>query len=186
MRKIVMMNRISLDGYYARNNRGIDWFIHDPAVDVAAHEMMNPDTLLMGRYTYQMFEAAWRPVLEDLDVNPHSLQLATELRDLNKVVFSQTLKEITWENSRIAKQDIVSEAKALKQRDGADIGMFGSGEIARVLIEAGLIDEYILIVTPVVLGTGKSFFRDAEQYPLTLLETRSFESGNVVLHYEQQ
>lgn len=185
MRKIVMMNRISLDGYYGGINGEIDWFIRDPQVDNVAHEMMNPDTLLMGRLTYQMFERAWRPVLEDPNADKHALMLATELTQLNKVVFSQTLVEVTWDNSRLVEDNVVDGVKTLKQADGADIAMFGSGTIARPLMEEKLIDEYILIVTPVALGMGKSFFVEGKRQSLALIESRQFESGNMILRYRQ-
>ncbi len=185
MRKIVMMNRITLDGYYTTENREIDWFIHDQEVDIAAHEMMNPDTLLMGRYTYKMFERVWRPVLEDPNVDAHRQRLATELRDLDKIVFSRTLNEVTWENSTIATDDIVMTAKNLKQNKGRDIAMFGSGEIAKVLINANLLDEYILVITPIIIGRGKSFLNDVKRHPLQLLDCRHFSSGNIIVHYKQ-
>lgn len=185
MRRIIMMNRISLDGYYTRQNREIDWFIHDPEVDIAAHGMMQPDTLLMGRHTYEMFESAWRPVLENPTADSHSLMLARELAELKKIVFTQTLETVSWENSTIATDDVVTTARKLKQDEGADIGLFGSGEIAKLLMQNVLIDDLILVVTPIILGNGKSFFADLQQTSLELLDSQYFNSGNIIMHYRR-
>lgn len=184
MRKIVMLNRVSLDGFFAGPNGEIDWFIHDPEVDKAAHEMMQPDTLLLGRLTYQMFVDYWPPVAKDPGAPQEARKIADELNQMTKVVFSKTLKEVTWENTKLVKDDVVEEVKKLKQGDGPDITIFGSGTIVQQLANEGLIDEYLLTVTPVVLGTGKPLFKNLNKFTLKLLETRIFTTGNVLLHYE--
>jgi dihydrofolate reductase len=184
MRKIIMLNRISIDGFFAGPNGEIDWFIHDPEVDKAAHEMMNPDTLLFGRETYQMFESYWPHVAEDPNASRGDRLLADELSQMTKLVFSKTLKKTTWMNTEFTKNDLVKEAKKLKQAKGADITIFGSGTLVQQLANAGLIDEYLFIVTPVVLGMGKPLFKDVEGLDLELLETRNFSSGNVMLRYK--
>lgn len=92
MRKVVMLNRVSLDGFFGGPNGEIDWFIHDPEVDKAAHEMMQPDTILFGRVTYQMFEAYWPHVARDKTAPNQARILANELNQMTKVVFSDTLK----------------------------------------------------------------------------------------------
>ena len=110
--------------------------------------------------------------------------MANELNQMNKVVFSRTLKEVTWENSRLVKGDIAKEVRALKQGNGSGILTFGSGTIIQQLANAGLIDEYLLIVTPVVLGAGKPMFKDVRKNDLKLVASQSFDSGNVLLHYK--
>jgi dihydrofolate reductase len=87
MRKVIVLNRISIDGFFAGPNGDIDWFIHDPEVDKAAHEMMSPDTLLLGRVTYQMFESYWPHVKEDPHAPKEARTTASELDQMNKVVF---------------------------------------------------------------------------------------------------
>jgi dihydrofolate reductase len=183
MRKIVMLNRISLDGYFAGPNGEIDWFIHDPAVDQAAHEMMRPDTLLLGRLTYQMFESYWPPVAQDPNAPPEARVLADELNQMTKVVFSKTLQEVTWQNTHLVDGDLTAAVAQLKQGQGADITIFGSGTVVQQLAKEGLINEYLFILTPVVLGTGKPLFEAVDRFNLDLLETRHFKSGNVLLHY---
>lgn len=185
MRKIVMLNRVSLDGFFAGPNGEIDWFIHDPEVDKAAHEMMQPDTLLLGRVTYQMFESYWPPVAKDPNAPEGARNTANELNQMTKVVFSKTLSEVTWVNSKLVKGDIIKAVKELKQGKGADITIFGSSTIVQQLANEGFIDEYLITVTPVVVGTGKPLFKDVKKLDLELVETRNFKSGNVLLHYKQ-
>jgi dihydrofolate reductase len=183
MRKIVMLNRVSLDGFFAGPGGEIDWFIHDPEVDKAAHEMMRPDTLLLGRLTYQMFAGYWPPLARDPNTPAEARRTSEELNQMNKVVFSSSLNEVTWENTRLVKGNAADELRKLKQGQGPDITIFGSGTIVQLLANEGLMDEYLLIVTPVVLGAGKPLFKGVRQLRLKLLETRSFNSGNVLLHY---
>lgn len=183
MRKIVMLNRISLDGFFAGPNGEIDWFIHDPEVDQAAHEMMRPDTLLLGRLTYQMFASYWPPVAEDPNAPREARVIADELNQMTKVVFSQSLHEVTWQNTRLVKGDLIKAVEQLKQGQGPDITIFGSGTIVQQLAREGLIDEYLFTLTPVVLGTGRPLFKNLDRINLALLESRPFKSGNVLLHY---
>lgn len=183
MRKIIMLNRISIDGFFAGQNGKIDWFIHDAEVDKAAHEMMHPDTLLLGRVTYEMFFNYWPAVGKDPKAPRQARTIAKELDEMNKVIFSKTLKEVTWENSRLVKGDIIKEVTKLKQGKGHDITIFGSGTIVQSLANEGLIDEYLFIVTPAVLGNGRPLFENVKRFDLKLLESRSFKSGNVLLHY---
>ena len=184
MRKIVVLNRVSIDGFFAGPNGEIDWFIRDPAVDQAVHGGGQSDALLMGRLTYQMFESYWPHVAKDPNAPEGARVMANELNQMTKVVFSRTLKEVTWENSRLVKGDIAKEVRALKQGDGSGILIFGSGMIIQQLANAGLIDEYLLIVTPVVLGAGKPMFKDVRKNDLKLVASQSFDSGNVLLHYK--
>src|SRR5262245_31613157 len=148
MRRIIVLNRISLDGFFAGPNGEIDWFLQDPEVDQAAHEKMNPDTLLLGRVTYQMFEGYWPKVPYEPNATDGLVKLANELNEMQKVVFSNTLKNVTWVNSELMDGDLLTTVKDLKQSVGADIAIFGSGSVVQQLTDVGLIDEYLLIVTP--------------------------------------
>jgi dihydrofolate reductase len=182
MRKVVMLNRVSMDGFFAGPNGEIDWFIHDPEVDKAAHGRGQSDTLLMGRLTYQMFEGHWPHVAADPNAPEGERMTADELTRMTKVVFSTTLQDATWESTRLVKGHILKEVRELKQGEGSDMLIFGSGTIVQQLAEAGLIDEYLFILTPVLVGTGKPLFK-GQKMNLKLLETRGFNSGNVLLHY---
>jgi dihydrofolate reductase len=109
---------------------------------------------------------------------------AEELTQMKKIVFSKTLKSVKWRNSELVKGNLVAEVKKLKKGNGPDMVIFGSGTIIQQLTVAGLIDEFVLVETPVVLGKGKSFFKDVKKLGLELLKSKDFKSGNVLLHYK--
>ncbi len=191
MRKIIMLNRISIDGFFASLNEktfGMDWFVQDPKVDKAAHKLGdNADTpsLLLGRITYKGFESAWVPRLKDPNAPKEMKAVAEELTNMPKLVFSKTLKEneISWENTTLFTGNLAEVVKKLKQKKGGDIMIMGSGTIVQQLSNEGLIDEYAFILTPVIAGEGKPLFKDVKKLNLELLKTKSFNSGNVILHY---
>jgi len=185
MRKIIMFNRVSMDGFFAGpNGESHEWFINDPEVDKAAHEMMQPDTVLFGRVTYQIFENHWPKTAADPKAPKEARATANELKEMNKLVFSKTLNKVNWENAELIKGDLIEKVKKLKQGSGSDMVIFGSGTIVQQLSAKGLIDEYVFVITPVILGDGKSLFKDVKKLDLRLLETRDFKSGNVLLHYK--
>lgn len=184
MRKVVVYNRVSLDGFYADEEGGIDWFIHDFEVDKTAHELMSPDTMLFGRETYQQFESFWPHAAKDPNAPPPARKMGQELNAMTKIVFSTTLKEVTWENSTLHSGDVAGQTQQLKELDGGDIAIFGSGTIIQQLADAGLIDEYVIVVTPVVLGSGRALFDGYKPLDLQLAEARSYNSGNVLIHYK--
>lgn len=183
MRKVIMFNRISVDGFFAGLDNDIDWFIHDPAVDIEAHKLMNPDTMLIGRKTYQMFESFWPGIASDESASEHLRNISKELNEMIKVVFSGSLNQVTWENSILIKVNIFEEVRKIKQSGGSDIVIFGSGSLVRQLSAEGLIDEYIFVISPIALGKGKSFFPETG-IKLELLNSISFKSGHTLIHYK--
>ncbi len=185
MRQVVMLNRVSMDGFFAGPNGEIDWFIHDPELDKAAHGVGQADTVLFGRVTYQLFESVWPKIGADPKAAQEARNTANELKQMTKVVFSKTMKQVNWENSILSKDSPAEQVAKLKQGDGPAIIIFGSGTIVHQLAAQGLIDEYLLVVTPVVLGTGKPLFKDVGRLNLELVEARGFNSGNVLLHYKK-
>lgn len=190
MRKIIMLNRISLDGYFASPNEetwGMDWFVFDPEVDKAAHALGEPGAptplLLMGGNTFRGFERSWVPHLTNPSAPLHLKAVAEELTQMTKLVFSKSIKEVTWENTRLYHGNLLEEIKNLKKTKGADIMIMGSGSIIQQLAAENLIDEYAIILSPVVSGGGKLLFKDIHQFKLKLLSAQSFDSGNLLLHY---
>jgi dihydrofolate reductase len=178
-----MLNRISVDGFYAATDGGIDWFIADPDVDAAAHDIIQADTVLFGRTTYLEMASFWPHVHRNPEAPVELRRLADEMDQMTKVVFSRTLTEVTWQNAILAGRDPASEVRKRKQGNGPDITIFGSGTVVQQLARESLIDDYILVVTPVALGAGKPLFHDIPRQGLQLMATRHFVSGNVLLHY---
>lgn len=187
MRKVIVLNRISIDGYFASNDEatwGMDWFVQDPEVDMATHERIHADTLILGEITFKGFEMMWVPILKDPNAPQLMKALAQELTNMKKVVFSKNIKESEWENTEFHTDKLEETVAALKEEDGADIMILGSGTIVQQLAAASLIDEYLFIETPVIAGEGKPLFKSVPQRKLQLKEAKSFASGNVILHYE--
>ena len=192
MRRIVMINWISVDGLFSGPNGEIDWMVRDPEVDKALHESgadqppsgsAGSDTMLLGNVTYTLFENSWPQIAKDPNAPDELHKLAEEVIGMTKIVFSKTRREVTWENSKLLHGNLLDEVEKLKQGEGTDIIVFGSGTIVQQLTNASLINEYLLTVTPVVLGKGKPLFADVHKRNLHLLETRPFKSGNVLLRY---
>jgi dihydrofolate reductase len=184
MRKVVMLNRISMDGFFAGpNGETHEWFINDPGVDKAVHKMMQPDTVLMGRVTYQLFESYWPKVATDPKAPKELKKISRELNEMTKLVFSNTLNEVTWENSKLFRGGLENEIRRIKQGSGKDMVIFGSGTIVQQLTREKLIDEYLFVITPTILGAGKPLFNYGEKLDLKLLKEKTFESGNTLLHY---
>lgn len=191
MRKVVMMNRISVDGYFASLNEttgGMDWFVPDPAVDKALHALPGldaADTLLLGSVTYMLFESSWLPVLHDPHAPADKKATAQELAGLKKIVFAEKIHSTEWPNTEFHESGVVEAVKELKDQTGGTILIMGSGSIVRQLTTARLIDEYVFVVTPVIAGQGKTLFQDVGQVDLRLADVQRFDSGNVMLRYER-
>lgn len=137
--------------------------------------------MLFGRITYQMM-ASWWPSPQAMKAMP---LVAERMNSARKVVFSRTLKEATWSNTTLVKDDLVATVQDLKQTAGKNMLIFGSSTIVSQLARKGLIDEYQLVVNPLVLGRGRTMFETLTQ-PLKLkhTQTRTFGNGNVFLCYE--
>jgi dihydrofolate reductase len=139
-------------------------------------EVLASDALLLGRVTYQGFAAAWPSRTGDF---------ADKFNNMPKFVVSTTLEEAEWNNSTLIKGDVAGEVSKLKQEPGGDILVSGSAQLVRTLIEHDLIDEYRLMVFPVVLGSGKRLFGELSgATPLRLLDTKAVGSGVLILTYQ--
>lgn len=174
MRNLVVTEFLSLDG--VMENPGWTFpYWNDEIARFKGEETEASDALLLGRVTYQGFAAAW-PESKD--------EGAAYFNSVRKYVVSTTLDEVTWNNSRLIKDNIVAEITKLKQQDGKDITVHGSGTLVQTLIRHDLVDRYRLLVYPVVLGEGKRLFQEGTTAKLKLVETRSFSSGVAALIYE--
>ena len=182
MRNVVLSMQVSLDGFIARPNGELDWHLVDGEVNEYAKDLLNSfDTLVFGRVTYELMASYWPTAVTN---DPAEAQIAERLNTLPKVVFSRTLKEVEWRNSRLAQGGIAEEILKMKEQPGKDIGIGGTS-IVTVLAPLGLIDEYRILVVPVVLGSGKPLFKDIKNsINLKLRKTKTFGSGLVLLDYQ--
>jgi dihydrofolate reductase len=152
------------------------WASHWPMILERSTLANNVDAILLGRAAYQLLADYWPSSTENL---------APRLNNLPKIVFSKTLQKVEWENSRLVKENIKDEISKMKQQPGKDLVLFGGAGIASTLLQLGLIDEYRIIVNPVVLSSGKPFFKDIkDKLNLKLLKIKTFSCGNVILYYQ--
>jgi len=182
MRKVFVSNLISLDNKIARPNGDLDWFgVDQEYFDYTSTEATRRDLILFGRITYEGMASYWTSK-EAAESDP---VVTEQMNSTNKLVFSRTLKSADWINTHLVKDDLVGEIKRLKQQPGKDIAIFGSGTIVSQLTEAGLIDEYQIVVNPVVLGSGIPEFTGLTQArKLNLVNAKAFKNGVVLLKYE--
>jgi dihydrofolate reductase len=177
MRKVIVSILVSLDGSFEGPNKELDWHVWDDEMEKDMGDFLNTvDAILLGRVAYQLLANYWPSSKENL---------APMLNNLPKIVFSRTLEKVEWNNSRLIRENIKEEILKLKQQPGKDLVLFGGANIASTLNELGLIDEYRIIVNPVVLGNGKPFFKDVkDKFSLKLSGAKSFSCGNVILNYQ--
>ena len=182
MRKVILFNMVTLDGFFEGSNGEIDWHNVDEEFNEFAVDQVNAaDGLIFGRVTYELMASYWPTPAAQAD-DPI---VAEKMNTMPKIVFSRTLKTVEWNNTRLVKGDTVKEISELKQQPGKDLLIFGSADLASTLTNLGLIDEYRIMVNPVVLGKGKPLFKDIKgKLNLRLLRTRNFSNGNVLLYYE--
>ena len=184
MRRVVVFNQVSLDGYFVDANGDMSWAHKtDPEWNAFAADNArnNGGDLLLGRITYELMASFW-PTPAAQQANP---ALAEGMNRLTKIVFSRTLDKVTWSNTRLMKGNLVEEVRELKQGTGNTLVVLGSGSIVSQLAQAGLVDEFQLVVNPIVLGKGRTLFEGVqERFALKLKSARTFQNGNVVLSYE--
>lgn len=181
MRKVLVSEMVTLDGFFAGPNGEIDWHNVDAEFnDLSIEQLNSVDTLLFGRVTYQFMASYW-PTSAALSDDPI---VAAKMNALAKIVFSHTLETADWHNTRLVKGDLADEITRLKHQHGKDMIIFGSGALVSALAELDLVDEYRLFVNPVVIGHGQPLFQGLPRpLHLKLLATRQFRSGNVLLTY---
>ena len=181
MGRLIMFNLVSLDGFFAGPNGEIDWFqTDDEFEDFSIEQTAQAKALVFGRVTYELMAGFW-PTAEAAATEP---AIADLMNGLPKTVFSRTLDEVTWANSRLVHDDAPGEVARLKRETAGDIYLFGSADLAQTLTAAALFDQYRVIVNPVVLGRGKPLFQGDRRLDLRLTAERRFDNGNLLLTYE--
>jgi dihydrofolate reductase len=170
---------MSLDGFFEGPNKKFDWFAPDGEfLDYAKDLLRTVDMILFGRITYEHMAAYWPSAPRD--------EIADAMNNLPKVVASRTLRKVEWNKSRLLQGDVAEEVPKLKQAPGKNIVIFGSATLASSLLQLGLIDEYRVILSPILLGGGNPMFTDMKQrIDLKLGKTKLLKSGVIVLYYEK-
>ena len=177
MRKVVVSEFLSLDGVMEDPSLTFQ-FASDERRKFKLDELSAADALLLGRVTYEGFTAAWPSVSDEEGY-------ADVMNGYPKYVVSSTLEEpLEWNNSTLVKGNVAEEVAGLKQQPGKDILGLGSADVVNTLMEHDLIDEYRMMVFPVVLGSGKRLFADGKgQKALELVGSKIFSAGVVFLTY---
>jgi dihydrofolate reductase len=186
MRKVVVSEYVSLDGVM-EDPGGAEGFKHggwsfqyfnQEVARFKFDELFASDALLLGRVTYQGFAKAW-PAMKD------EQGFSDRMNNLPKYVASTTLETLDWNNSHLLKGDVAEEVSKLRQQEGQNILVAGSCNFVQTLIQHNLVDEYTLIVHPLVLGSGKRLFGDSpDKKPLKLINSKTYDSGVVILTYQ--
>lgn len=181
MRKVVVSNLVSLDGFIAGPSGEIDWFGVDwDFQDYTKERLGSIGVILFGRVTYDLMAGYWPTASPE----ENDQAIIDAMNTLPKIVFSRTLASTEWNNAVINRGDPVRETERMKAEGGKDIVIFGSGTIVSALSAAGLVDEYRIFVNPVILGAGKTQFGGVRhRIGLRLKETKVFGNGLVMLTY---
>lgn len=183
-----VFNHVSIDGFFAGPNGELDWFYslpHDEEWYEYTHSQAGTsNTLVFGCTTFDMMKSFW-PTDEAIKLDP---VMADSVNNSPKIVFSKTLhnadEESVWKNITLYSEINPDEISQLKKK--SEIIILGSGSIVQQFTNFKLIDEYFLVVVPVILGKGKSFFNNVKRTDLNLIESKKFNNGIVLLHYRNK
>ena len=180
MRKLIAAINMTLDGFCDHTAMIADDEIHQHYNEL----LSNADTLLFGRITYQLMESYWPSVVKNPTGIKPTDEFAVLIDNISKIVFSRTLKNVGWKNTKLKNEVTKEEVLELKQQAGKNIGV-GSPSLIVALTKLDLIDEYQLGVQPIVLGSGLPLFKNIkDRVNLKLLKTKTFGCGAVTLYYE--
>jgi dihydrofolate reductase len=183
VRKIIYLVHESVDGFIEGPNGEFDWPAMGPELSAYSLDLNSRvDTFLYGRVVWDMMVGFW-PHAESMSDDEHDLTFAPIWRETPKVVFSRNLEKADW-NTRVISENVDAELTALKSQPGKDLLLIGGSSLAATLTELALIDEYHIVVHPVVLGGGKPLFqKPTDRINLQLIEARTFDSRAVLLRY---
>ena len=183
MRKLKLQVQMTVDGYIAGLNGEMDWmtFNWDNELNKYVKEITEPvDCIVLGRKLAQGFIPHWASKPEGEDAFG-----VDKMNNTTKVIFTKTLDKSEWDNTVLAKGDLVDEITKLKKQDGKDIIAYGGATFVSALIKQGLIDEFHLFINPTAIGNGMTIFKELDcKQNLTLVKSTSFDCGIVVLNYE--
>jgi len=182
MRKLIMWNLVTIDGYFeGTRNWDLPWHEQlwgEELERFSLEQLVSADLLLFGRVTYEGMAAYWQTAQGDI---------ADYMNSLPKVVCSCTLQEAAWNNTTLVKDNVAGEVARLKKQGNGNMFVFGSANLSKTLMNEGLFDEYRIGIAPVFNGNGRLLFGDGlKSQGLELLETRSLSNGCVILRYQKR
>lgn len=182
MLRIVVFNMVSLDGYFVDGKGDMSW-AHKRDAEWTAFASENASgngVLLFGRVTYQLMASYWPTPM----AFQNSPAVAKGMNEMAKIVFSRTLDKVSWTNTKLMKGDLATEVRKLKDEEGPDMVILGSGSIVSQLAQHNLIDEYQMALSPILLGKGRTMFEGlGEKLSLKLTSSRAFGNGTVFACY---
>ncbi|HET6253085.1 MAG TPA: dihydrofolate reductase family protein [Puia sp.] len=187
MGKIIAVGHISLDGYMADRNRQIDWIRMDGETHKMVAELIRvAEGTIYGRKTYELMDPFWPNVMKEPEKWPGwVVEYAEWVDKAVKVVVSTTLDSISWQNTRLIKENVVEEIRRVREEVKGDLLLLASGQLLATLLPAGLVDEVVVTITPVILVDGLPYFAGLkDRVGLELKEERKFANGVVGLWYD--
>jgi dihydrofolate reductase len=183
MRELIAFNHVSLDGYFVDQKGDMRWaHKNDPEWnEFVSGNASGGGELLFGRVTYELMANYWPTPM----AAQNSPLVAEHMNQLQKVVFSRTLDKASWNNTKLVKGDLATAVRKMKQESGKVMVIMGSGTIVSQLAQEGLIDQFQIALSPIILGRGRTLFEGVkEKLNLKLAKSRTFGNGNVFLCYE--
>lgn len=178
MRRVVVTEFLTLDGVMEAPDQWQGPFFNDEMGKYKLDELRASDALLLGRVTYEAFADYWPSITDDEG-------FAERMNGLPKYVVSTTLNKVEWNNSTLIKENVADEISRFKQQDGQDIVVYGSADLVKTLMQHDLVDEYRLMIHPVVVGHGKHLFQaGVDTKALKLVDTQTFDTGAMVLTFQ--
>ncbi len=182
MGKIISFTVLSLNGYYKDENNGIAWHKHgEEELKYSRESLKFDNTLVFGRITYEEMASFWpTPMGEQADAI-----IAKGMNDSDKIVISKSLKRAEWKHTKIIGDNVIQRIKKIKKESQNDFTILGSGQIVSLLSEHTLIDEYQIMIDPVVIGKGSTLFANlTHKVELVLKKSTQFKSGVLLVYYK--
>ncbi|MFT3705599.1 MAG: dihydrofolate reductase family protein [Agriterribacter sp.] len=188
MRKLIVSMNITLDGYLCGIDDELDWHFNcwtEEIRDALCGQLAKADTILLGRVTYNAMAQYWPLKRADLCCRGEDFAFANMMNNYTKMVFSKTIERTLWSNTKIVNGSLRKEIIKIKKRQGRDIIVYGSCQLVNGLMKDELIDEYHLWIHPVILGKGKSLFKDLKEgLCMNMRHATTFPSGVVLMEYQ--
>jgi len=180
LRKLITWNLVTMDGFFEGKKKwDLDWHEYvwgDELEQFSLEQLKSIGALLFGRTTYEGMAAYW---------TTEKGKIADFMNTLPKIVFSTTLREVSWNNSTLVRNNAAETVASLKQQSGKDLYIFGSADLSSTFMHHGLIDEFRICLAPLVLGRGTPLFKPSQgELKLKLIKAQPLKSGCVILFYE--